>query len=84
MDDRRARNHARDLELVLATMPSSASWDPAVTTEEILRAVRLPRRRVLALLHELNVDGVAVEAGGRLRLGSTAPAPGTVRPRDRR
>jgi hypothetical protein len=84
MDDRRARNHERDRGLVLATMPSSASWDPAVTTEEILRAVRLPRRRVLALLHELNVDGLAVEAGGRWRLRSPAPGPGTFRPPARR
>ena len=49
-------------------MPTSASWQPAVTTEEILGTVRLPKRRVLTLLHELHVDGLAVEAGGRWRL----------------
>lgn len=70
MDDRRARNHARDRRLVLAAMPSSESWQPAATTEEILKAVRLPRRRVLTLLHELDVDGLAAEAGGRWRLCS--------------
>ncbi len=42
MDDRRARNHERDRRLVLAAMPCLASWHPAVTTEEILIAVRLP------------------------------------------
>ena len=70
MDDRRARNHARDRGLVLAAIPSSESWQPAVTTEEVLEVVRLPRRRVLTLLHELNADGLAVEAGGRWRLRS--------------
>lgn len=73
MDDRRARNHERDRQAVLDTMPSSASWQPAVTTEEIIKAVRLPRYRVLTLLHELHVDRLAVEAGGRWRRGSDLP-----------
>jgi RimJ/RimL family protein N-acetyltransferase len=73
MDDRRARNHARDRRLVLAVLPSSESWQPAVTTEEILKVVRLPRRRVLTLLHELDVDGLAAEAGGRWRLHHKGP-----------
>jgi len=64
VDERRLRNHARDLRMVLDVMPSSASWQPAVKTDDILRTVRLPRRRVLSLLHELNVEGLAVEAGG--------------------
>lgn len=82
MDDRRARNHERDRRLVLAAIPSLASWHPAVTTQEILIAVRLPRRRVLTLLHELNVDGLAVEAGGRWRLRSEIRSPRSQRARE--
>lgn len=67
MDDRRARNHERDRRAVLDLIPSMQSWSPAVTTEEILEAVPLPRHRVLTLLHELHADGLAVEAGGRWR-----------------
>lgn len=59
MDDRRARNHARDRRIVMAAMPSVVSWRPAATTGEIIAAVDLPERTVLHLLHELNVEGFA-------------------------
>ncbi|MBA2644354.1 MAG: hypothetical protein H0U80_02795 [Solirubrobacterales bacterium] len=67
MDDRRAHNHERDRQTVLDLIPSMQSWSPAVTTEELLKTVHLPRHRVLMLLHELHADGLAVEAGGRWR-----------------
>ncbi len=67
MDDRRAHNHERDRQAVLDLIPSMQSWSPAVTTEELLKAIHLPRHRVLMLLHELHADGLAVEAGGRWR-----------------
>ena len=72
MDDRRARNHARDRRLVFDAIPSAASWEPGASTEDILKAVRLPRHRVLTLLHELHVAALAQEAGGLWRQGSRA------------
>ena len=55
MDSRRIRNQARDRRSVLAAMPSKVSWQPAATTVEIVRSVRLPERTILHLLHELDV-----------------------------
>ena len=75
MDERRARNHARDRRSVLAAMPSVTSWQPAVTTTQIVHAVRLPERTVLHLLHELDVEGLAGEAGGLWRRRGDLPPP---------
>jgi len=44
MDERRARNHARDRNKVLAAMPSVISWEPAATTRQIIDAVHLSER----------------------------------------
>lgn len=75
MAERRARNHARDRNKVLAAMPSVISWEPAATTRQIIDAVHLSERVVLHLLHELNVDGLAVEAGGLWRRRCEVPPP---------
>ena len=75
MDERRARNHARDRRAVLAVMPSVLSWQPAVTTADIVRAVGRPPTAVFHLLHELNADGLAHEAGGRWRRRCEIPPP---------
>ncbi|HYI17898.1 MAG TPA: hypothetical protein VD836_04275 [Solirubrobacteraceae bacterium] len=75
MDGRRARNHTRDRRAVLAAMPSMTSWHPALTTEQIIDVVGLPRRTVLHLLHELHVEGLADEAGGRWRRRGRLPPP---------
>ncbi len=75
MDDRRSRNHARDRRAVLAAMPSVMSWQPAITTADLVRAVRLPERSVLHLLHELHVEGLADEAGGHWRRRYDVPPP---------
>jgi hypothetical protein len=77
MDGRRARNHSRDRRAVLAAMPSMSSWHPAPTTEQIITAVGLPRRNVLHLLHEVHVDRLADEAGGRWRRRGDLPPPPT-------
>ena len=53
----------------------SISWEPAVTTADLLATVHLPQHTVLHLLHELNVDGLAGEAGGRWRRGGDLPPP---------
>ena len=77
MDERRVRNHARDRRAVLAVMPSVMSWEPAITTADIVNAVRLPQTVVLHLLHELDVEGLAAEAGGHWRRrGELPPPPG--------
>ena len=73
MDSRRIRNQARDRRSVLAAMPSMVSWQPAATTVEIVRSVRLPERTVLHLLHELDVTGLADEAGGHWRRRGDVP-----------
>jgi hypothetical protein len=52
---------------LLAAMPSMSTWHPAVTTAQILATVRLPEFIVLHLLHELDVAGLADEAGDRWR-----------------
>jgi hypothetical protein len=84
MDGRRARNHDRDRALVLGAIPSGSSWTPAVSTEQIIRRVRLPRRRILQLLNELDTDGVASVAGGLWRQSRTpkprSPPAGWFRP----
>ncbi len=73
VDSRRIRNQARDRRSVLAAMPSMVSWQPAATTVEVIQSVRLPKRTVLHLLHELNVTGLADEAGGRWRRRGDVP-----------
>jgi hypothetical protein len=73
MDDRHARNVARDRRRVWAALPSAMGWQRGLRAEEVARVVKLPLRSVCHHLHDLEGAGLAVHAGGMWRQRGTWP-----------
>jgi hypothetical protein len=73
VDDRHARNVARDRRRVWAVLPTQMDWRPAVDAEYVARELKLPLRVVCHHLHDLEGAGLASRAGGLWRRRGRMP-----------
>jgi DNA-binding transcriptional ArsR family regulator len=64
VDDRHARNVARDRRRVWEALPSQMGWQAGLPADDVAQIVDLPPRLVSHHLHDLEGAGLANQAGG--------------------